>query len=92
MVTARCVSVHLTETFHCESRDELTHCQLQFTPLRLRIRISSYIVGITAETHLLLEHAFCGHDVHGSAAPLHEETTLLLLALPCLTLLLLSCL
>ncbi|KAI3362191.1 hypothetical protein L3Q82_012518, partial [Scortum barcoo] len=49
--------------------------------------------GISAETHLLLEHAFCGHDLHGSAAPLHEETTFLLLTLPLLlTLLLMSCL
>ncbi|KAL7376516.1 hypothetical protein ABVT39_009687 [Epinephelus coioides] len=44
--------------------------------------------GISAETHLLLEHAFCGHDLHDSAVPLHEETTLLLLTLSCLTLLL----
>ncbi|KAM3600594.1 uncharacterized protein V6R79_025561 [Siganus canaliculatus] len=46
--------------------------------------------GISAETHLLLEHAFCEHDLHDSAAPLQEETTLLLLMLPCLTLLLLK--
>ncbi|KAM8742998.1 uncharacterized protein AB9X84_017470 [Acanthopagrus schlegelii] len=46
--------------------------------------------GISAETHQLLEHAFCEHDLHDSAAPLHEETTLLLLTLPCLTLLLMS--
>ncbi|XP_076614739.1 uncharacterized protein LOC143338318 [Chaetodon auriga] len=45
--------------------------------------------GISAETHLLLEHAFCAHELHGSAARLHEETTLLLLTSPCLTLLLL---
>ncbi|KAM9735368.1 uncharacterized protein ACNS7B_014641 [Menidia menidia] len=25
--------------------------------------------GISAEAHVLLEHAFCGHDAHGSAAP-----------------------
>eukprot|EP00064_Thunnus_orientalis_P014978 superscaffoldBa00002695_g15026 len=48
--------------------------------------------GISADTHLLLEHAFCGHDPHGSASPLHEGTSLLLLTLPCLTLLLMSCL
>ncbi|CAB1440547.1 unnamed protein product [Pleuronectes platessa] len=48
--------------------------------------------GVSAETHLLLEHVFCGHDLHGSASPsLHEETTLLLLTLTCLALLLLSC-
>lgn len=51
--------------------------------------MSSLLAGISAETHLLLEHAFCGHDLHGSAAALQEETTLLLLTLPCLTLLLL---
>ncbi|XP_078126793.1 uncharacterized protein LOC144530911 [Sander vitreus] len=45
--------------------------------------------GISAQTHLLLEHAFCGPDLHGSAAPLNEETTFLLLTLPSLTLLLL---
>ena len=51
-----------------------------------------FFSGISAETHLLLEHVFCGHDLHGSASPsLHEETTLLLLTLPCLALLLLSC-
>lgn len=50
--------------------------------------ISPFLAGISADTHLLLEHAFCGHDLHGSAAPLHEGTALLLLALPCLTLLL----
>ncbi|KAG7241188.1 hypothetical protein INR49_025931 [Caranx melampygus] len=49
--------------------------------------------GISAETHLLLEHAFCGHDLHDSAAPsLCEEAVVLLLTLPCLTLLLLRCL
>ncbi|TWW66410.1 hypothetical protein D4764_20G0004420 [Takifugu flavidus] len=42
--------------------------------------------GISAETHLFLEHAFCEHDLHASAAPLHTMTTPLLLA--CLTLLL----
>ncbi|KAF0021671.1 hypothetical protein F2P81_026076 [Scophthalmus maximus] len=48
--------------------------------------------GISAETHLLLEHVFCGHELHGSAAPsLREETALLLLTLPCLALLLVSC-
>ncbi|KAA8584430.1 hypothetical protein FQN60_008215 [Etheostoma spectabile] len=46
--------------------------------------------GISAQSHLLLEHAFCGPDLHGSAAPLTEETTVLLLTLPCLTLLLLT--
>lgn len=54
--------------------------------------ISLFPAGISAETHLLLEHVFCEHDLHASAAPLHEETTLLLLTLPCLTLLLMSCL
>lgn len=54
--------------------------------------ISLFPAGISAETHLLLEHVFCEHNLHGSAAPLHEETTLLLLTLPCLTLLLMSCL
>ncbi|KAM6902170.1 uncharacterized protein FYW49_015805 [Xenentodon cancila] len=49
--------------------------------------------GMSAETHLLLEHAFCGHELHDSAAPLHEETALLLLVvLSCLTLLLFNCL
>lgn len=42
--------------------------------------------GISAETHLFLEHAFCEHDLHASAAPLHTMTTPLLLA--CLSLLL----
>ena len=57
--------------------------------MRRRDSISLLLAGISAETHLLLEHAFCGHDLQGSAAPLHEETTtLLLLTLPCLTLLL----
>ncbi|KAK2819325.1 hypothetical protein Q5P01_024886 [Channa striata] len=48
--------------------------------------------GISAETHLLLERAFCGHDLHSSAFVLHEEAALLWLTLPCLTLSLLSCL
>ncbi|XP_078811630.1 uncharacterized protein LOC144996213 [Oryzias latipes] len=48
--------------------------------------------GMSGETHLLLEHAFCGHEQHDSAAPLHEETGLLVLVLPCLALLLLRCL
>ncbi|KAM4719379.1 uncharacterized protein FYW61_015187 [Anableps anableps] len=43
--------------------------------------------GISAETHLLLEHAFCGHDVNSSAAPFYEEAAPLLLVLPCLTVL-----
>ncbi|KAK9532558.1 hypothetical protein VZT92_009937 [Zoarces viviparus] len=46
--------------------------------------------GISADTHLLLEHAFCGHDLHDSAAALHEETTLLLLTSLCLSLLLMG--
>lgn len=30
--------------------------------------------GVSAETHLLLEQAFCGHDPLPSAAPLRAET------------------
>ncbi|KAK5852421.1 hypothetical protein PBY51_023890 [Eleginops maclovinus] len=45
--------------------------------------------GINAETHLFLEHAFCGHELHNSAARLHAEASVLLLTLPGLTLLLL---
>lgn len=54
--------------------------------------VSPFLAGISAETHLLLEHAFCGHDLHDSASPIHEDTNLLLLTLPCLALLLMSCL
>lgn len=53
--------------------------------------VSPLVAGITAETYLLLEHAFCGQDAMNSTAPLHEETALLLLVLPCLTVLLFSC-
>lgn len=45
--------------------------------------------GISAETHLLLEQAFCGHDVHVSAAPLIKGTNLF--PLPSLILLLTFC-
>ncbi|TNN55499.1 hypothetical protein EYF80_034241 [Liparis tanakae] len=44
--------------------------------------------GISADTHLLLEQAFCGEDLHDSAAPLREEATLRLLTSLCLALLL----
>ncbi|KAM9518876.1 uncharacterized protein ACWYII_045143 [Salvelinus alpinus] len=46
--------------------------------------------GISAETHLLLEHALCGHDAHGSASPLHVHPPLFLITLPCITVLLLG--
>ncbi|KAL6096692.1 uncharacterized protein ACO6RY_05957 [Pungitius sinensis] len=36
--------------------------------------------GVSADTHLLLEEAFCGHDPLASAAPPRAETTLPLLA------------
>lgn len=42
--------------------------------------------GISPETHLLLEHALCGHDLHGSAGPLQEHSPLLLFVLPCIPL------
>ncbi|KAJ4926342.1 hypothetical protein JOQ06_008521 [Pogonophryne albipinna] len=45
--------------------------------------------AINAETHLFLEHAFCGHELHHSAAGLQAETSVRLLALPGLILLLL---
>ena len=43
--------------------------------------------GISAETHLLLEHALCGHDLHGSAGHFHRRSPPLLLLLPCVPLL-----
>lgn len=46
--------------------------------------------GISPETHLLLEHAFCEHN---SAKSLHQRTTVpLLLLLLVLSLLLICCL
>lgn len=51
--------------------------------------LSLLLAGISPETHLLLEHAFCEHDLHDSAAAPHEGTSALLLLLPCLILLLL---
>lgn len=48
--------------------------------------IPFFWTGISAETHLFLEHAFCEHDLHASSAPLHTVTTPLLLT--CVTLLL----
>ncbi|KAM8827962.1 uncharacterized protein AB9W97_004164 isoform 1-T1 [Spinachia spinachia] len=46
--------------------------------------------GVSAETHLLLEQAFCGHDPLASAAPLGAETTLPVLTSLGLTLLLME--
>nr|XP_054600447.1 uncharacterized protein LOC129164431 isoform X2 [Nothobranchius furzeri] len=48
-------------------------------------------LGISAETHLLLEHVFCGYDVPDSAAQIHDGASLLLLGFPCVAMLLLSC-
>ncbi|XP_076742747.1 uncharacterized protein LOC143412436 [Maylandia zebra] len=44
--------------------------------------------GISAETHLLLENTFCGHGLHGSAAPLHGHGAHLIRLLMLLQLLL----
>lgn len=56
------------------------------------LTVSPSLAGISADTHLLLEHAFCGRDLHGSAYRRLEGSALLLLTLSCLTLLLISCL
>ncbi|KAG7477315.1 hypothetical protein MATL_G00092680 [Megalops atlanticus] len=44
--------------------------------------------GISAETHLLLEHAFCGHDLHGAASTIQTPFLMLLTIFTCLGLLL----
>ncbi|XP_077479316.1 uncharacterized protein LOC144091126 [Stigmatopora argus] len=48
--------------------------------------------GVSAETHLLLEHTFCGHDPHGSAGPPHggpaSDLLILMVTTACLSLLL----
>ncbi|KAL4617394.1 hypothetical protein GN956_G21139 [Arapaima gigas] len=37
--------------------------------------------GVSAETHLLLEHVFCGHDLHGMASSLKANGILILITL-----------
>lgn len=52
---------------------------------------TSLLAGISPETHLLLEHAFCEHRLHDSATSLHQGIAvplLPLLLLPVLSLLL----
>lgn len=50
---------------------------------------TSLLAGISPETHLLLEHAFCEHRLHDSATSLHQGIAVpLLLLLPVLSLLL----
>ncbi|AWP15468.1 Hypothetical protein SMAX5B_013859 [Scophthalmus maximus] len=89
-------SFELQDTIH-ELIEENIHLHDQLENLTQALRELKRMLwhqpnGISAETHLLLEHVFCGHELHGSAAPsLREETALLLLTLPCLALLLVSC-
>ncbi|GAA6219350.1 histidine-rich glycoprotein-like [Lates japonicus] len=97
LLVLRSRSFELQDTIHALIEENIhLHDQLENLTQALRElkrMLWLHSTGISAETHLLLEHAFCGHDLHGSAAPhLHDETTLLLLMLPCLTLLLMSCL
>lgn len=63
-----------------ESKDPLPVCNSGCVPL--------FPAGLSAETHLLLEHVFCGHELHSSAASsLLRGTVVLLLMVSTFTVL-----
>lgn len=69
---------------HSNDRDHHDHDHHDDDVHHLREEWSAH--GISAESQVLLERVLCEHEPHNSASPLHEDTTLLLLALPYLTL------
>ncbi|KAK1884592.1 Fucolectin-2 [Dissostichus eleginoides] len=86
-------SFELQDTIHALIQENIhLHDQLENLTQALRElkqMLWHHSNAINAETHLFLEHAFCGHELHHSAAGLQAETSVRLLTLPGLTLLLL---
>ncbi|CAL8278515.1 unnamed protein product [Merluccius merluccius] len=86
-------SFELQDTIHALIEENIhLHDQLENLTQALRElkrMLWHHSNGISAETHLLLEHALCGHDPNNSGS-LHVQTPflLLLLALLYVTLLL----
>ncbi|KAI7795652.1 hypothetical protein IRJ41_002363 [Triplophysa rosa] len=80
-----CQAFELQDTIHALIEENIQlHDQLENLTRALRELqqlLFHHSDGITPETHLLLEHALCGHDLHGSAPLISSGRVDLLLLL-----------